>query len=74
MKRLKGGGGDWNSYHHHRHHHPSLHNSSAVFQKRTSLTDEALISHCSAKNVLTLRYVLNILLLSAMEYIEQGED
>jgi hypothetical protein len=42
--------------HHHHHHHPLfvLLSSLAVSQKTVGLTDQALIIHCSAKNILTI--------------------
>jgi hypothetical protein len=53
----------------HHHHHPlSLLNSSlAGSQNSTSLTDQALLIHCSAKKFLTIYYAL---LISAVEYSE----
>ena len=44
------------------HHHPlSIHHtSSAGSRKSTAVTDQALLIHCSAKNVLTIRHVLRV--------------
>jgi hypothetical protein len=47
-------------FYHHHHPHLLLHSSLAVSQKSTDLTDQALLIHCSAQNVLTVRYVLSI--------------
>ena len=40
--------------------------------KRFSLVDQALLTHCSAKNFLALQHILS--LLSAFEYLNWGGD
>ena len=49
-------------YHRRHHHHPLtlLHSSLPTSQKSTGFSDQALLIHCSAKNFLSVQYVLNI--------------
>jgi hypothetical protein len=44
------------------------HSSLAISQKHTSLTDQALLIHCSAKEVLTVWHVLSITVLCIRIY------
>jgi hypothetical protein len=63
------------AHHHHHHHHPPslLHSSLAGSRKRTGLTDQAFLMHCSAKNFLTIRHVLGVML-STLDYTDQGKE
>jgi len=64
-------------YYYYYYYHPRflLHSSSAGSLNSTDLTDQALLIHCPAKNYLTVRHVLCVLLvLSASECIQQGGD
>jgi hypothetical protein len=60
----------------HHHHHPHfLIQSSLASSQKSTVIDQALLIHHSARTFVSIQHVLSIsLVLAALEYIDQGKD